>query len=454
MFHAALAQAFEFDLDDPEAPRLAATGLSGMIDRARDFGDLETAAGLAERMVRVLGRLDDGELDEDLWWLRAPVQALLVAGKDEEVRPLLVRLVRLAGEAYEEDANDWSGPLYAQALLDVSDYHSRTGEDRTSVEALAMALDVIADPALSADEPEVLEVAVRGVLSYEAVAVRRGEFAKAEEALGRAHALMVTLAEVDPGPWRSAQAAAVGLKLARMELAAGRAGDAAGRLTAVTRDLEELLSWGPDAEIERTLVDGYRLLGRALAMTSDGSGAETALKSALRIARRRQAAAPGMVEPEVAVAEALEALADHARGAVDTQTAWPLAMEALQLRRSAHAAGAPDATLRLGANLTLLSELAWRREEAELARALADEAILLLRSCQSDDADEPDMRAHWYLLLALLACVPATAAVAGKDAAQALLADARDEYGHVSENVDVTDIAEQIRKLEEYLSVR
>lgn len=454
MFHAALAQAFEFDVDAPDAPRLAATGLSGMIDRARDFGDLETAAGLAERMVRILGRLDDGELDEDLWWLRAPVHALLGAGKDEEVRPLLVRLVRLAGEAYEEDANDWSGPLYAQALLDVSDYHSRTGEDRASVEALAMALDVIADPALSAGEPEVLEVAVRGVLAYEAVAVRRGEFAKSEEALSRAHALMVTLAEVDPGPWRTAQAAAVGLKLARMELAAGRVDEAAGRLSAVTRDLEELLSWGPDADVERTLVDGYRLLGRALAMTRDGSGAEAALKSALRIARRRQAAAPGMVQPEVAVAEVLEALAHHARGADDSQAAWSLAMEALELRRSAHDAGEPDATLRLGANLTLLSELALTREEPELARALADEAIVLLRSCQNEDPDEPDVRAHWYVLLALLASVPATVAVSGKDAAQALLAEARDEYRHVSEKVDVTDIAEQIRTLEEYLSAR
>ncbi|HZX00266.1 MAG TPA: AAA family ATPase [Trueperaceae bacterium] len=453
-FHAALAHAFEFDLDDPDSPRLAATGLSGMIGRARDVGDLETAAALAARMVRVLDRLDDGELDGDLWWLRAPVSALFGMGMDEEARPLLVRLVRLAGEAYEDDANDWSGPLYAQALLDVADFYSRGGEDRKSVESLAMALDVIADPALSPDDPEVLEAAIRAVLAYEANASRRGDLAKAEEALSRAHALMETLAEVDPGPWRSAQSAAVGVRLGRIALVNGRVHEAVKRLVADTGVLEELLAHGPDADIEVSLLQGYHLLGQALGLAGDSRGAGSALRSALRIARQRQAAAPGATEPTSEVADALEGLSKHLRDAGDAQSAWPHATEAMELRRRVHAAGATDATLRLGANLTLLSELAWSREEPNLAQALASEAIALLRSCERHEEEEPDLRVHWFLLLALLAAVPATAAVNGTDAARALLAEASDEYERVSDRVEVPDVADQIRALEEFLAGR
>src|SRR5690606_6843536 len=132
--------------------------------------------------------------------------------------------------------------------LDVADFYSRGGEDRKSVESLAMALDVIADPALSPDDPEVLEAAIRAVLAYEANASRRGDLAKAEEALSRAHALMETLAEVDPGPWRSAQPAAAGVRLGRIALEDGRGHEARKRPVAHTGVREALVAHGPAAD--------------------------------------------------------------------------------------------------------------------------------------------------------------------------------------------------------------
>lgn len=451
-FYAALVDAFEHDLDDPGAPRLAAHGLTKLIDNANRVGDVQTAAGLASRMPRQLERLEDEHLDGDLWWLRAPAKALVAMDALDSAEPLLERLLRLAREGYEDDANEWSIALYGQALLDSAEHLARRRDEDEARQAVALALQVVGEAALSSKDGFLIETATRAELAGAQQAGRAADVTGARAHLDRSLALVETLAVLNPGPWRDAQKAAVAVRVARFDIAARDAIRAEARLAEATKTLSALLSGGGVAGVEEVLLEGLELLAQARDVLHDTAGAMKALEESLGLARRRLAAAPGATAPAAEVADTLVSLARHHHATSDLTAAWEAATEAHEVLRRVLAASALRDDDRVGTILTLLAELAYARGDHALAHQYGVEALSLLRPHTT--APDAQLGAHWRLLRALVAAVPPTAVFEGTATATALVAEARAHLARVQEAIEVPEVEAELADLERFLAVR
>src|SRR5690606_27510780 len=150
-------------------------------------------------------------------------------------RPVLTRLMRLTGEAYEQDVNPWTASMYTEALLDVAEFYDRVGQSDMRQEALAAA--AAAMDSLEGFEPDVeaLETALRLHREYGAYFEEQGQRGDAHVLYSHALELARQLSAIDDGPERRFEAARMLSWLGTNALYAGD--PAAGRI-----DLESALS--------------------------------------------------------------------------------------------------------------------------------------------------------------------------------------------------------------------
>lgn len=434
---AAAVAAFE---DRPEDAKYAAVALHWLVKDASAAGDLHGAAALARRLALVLKTLGDDQ-DGDLSWLRDAQNALAMVGDTDARRPLLARLLRLAGDAHDEAVTAWTVPLYLNALLDVADFQRGAGDDERADEAMNMAVKVLveAQGQVPEDDVAVLAAAVR---VHEAVAAwhaARGQVAEAAELQENALALTQRVAELDPGPDRAVHLANARLELARARMGAVRPEEAEELIQAALSDLRAWLAGRTDVGVESSLRDALHLAAHAAKAGGDEEAALARFEEALAIDRRHHDAAPGAPGMARALARSLEMVGEQRALTGDLAEAWTLMREAVELRRSVAERNSQEA-LWLGVSLYRAAGVAARREELPLAHGLALEALALLRPLQSgheSSAGGEPLAARWHLANALLTAVQPVLRTEGVQACAALLTEARRL---------VTGVPEQVRE--------
>ncbi|HEX7041475.1 MAG TPA: AAA family ATPase [Trueperaceae bacterium] len=422
---AAAAAAFE---GRPEDARFAAAALHWLVRDAAAAGDVHGAAALARRLAAVLETLGDDQ-DGDLSWLRDAQGALAQAGDTVARRPLLARLLRLAGDAYDAAVTEWTVSLYLHALLDVAAFHEDAGDEGRAGEALRAALQVVEESAarVSADDVSVLEAFARVHETVAAWHASRGHVGYASELREGALAIVERIAALDPGPEGPPRLAAARVELARLRASAGEWEEAEALVEVALGELRARLGRGGDAVVEAGLRDALDVAAHVAHARGDEAAALDRLEERLAIARRHHDAAPGAPGVTRALAHALARVAELRALAGDLSAAWALACESVELRRSLADRSDSEAVW-LGASLYAAAGLAARREEVSLAHGLAREALGVLRPLPVEagtaQGGEP-LAARWHLVRALLAAVPPTLGVEGREAAAALLAEAR-----------------------------
>ncbi len=422
---AAAAAAFE---DGPEDARFAAAALHWLVRDASAAGDVHGAAALARRLAAVLETLGDDQ-DGDLSWLRDAQGALAQAGDEAARRPLLARLLRLAGDAYDVAVTEWTAALYLNALLDVAAFHEAAGDEGRAGEALREALHVVeaSAPRVSADDVRVLEAFAR---VHEAVAAwhaSRGHLEYASALRVDALAIVERIAALEPGPDGPLRLAAARVEVARLRAAAGEWEEAATLVESALAALRDRLGPGGDVVVEAGLREALDVAAHVAHARGDEAAALDHLEEGLAIARRHHDAAPGAPGVTRALAHALGRVAAQRERAGDPSGAWSPARESVELRRTLAGRGGGDA-LWLGVSLYAAASLAARREEPSLAHGLAREALEVLRPLPVGAGTAPGgepLAARWHLVRALLTAVPLTLAVEGREASAALLEEAR-----------------------------
>ena len=422
---AAAVAAFE---DRPEDARFAVAALHWLVQDATGAGDVHGAGALARRMAVLLEALGDDQ-DGDLLWLRDAQGALAAVGETDARRPLLARLLRLAGDAYDEGVTAWSVSLYLNALLDVADFYEGVGDGEGANEALNWAMKVLVESEgqVDGDDVDVLAAAVRvheAVAAWHAV---RGYVGYASELREHALALTERIAVVDPGPNRPVHLADARVELAKTRLAAGLPEEAEALVQAALGELRAWLAQRGDAGVESRLRDALDVAAHVASARGDESAALAWFEEALAIDRRHHDAAPGAPGMARALAHSLSRVAEQRARLGDLAGAWPAAREAVELRRALAARDAREAVW-LGASLRVTASVAALREELSLAHALAREAVDVLRPLQAGaggSAGGEPLAARWHLANALLAAVQPALRLEGAGAAAALLDEVR-----------------------------
>ncbi|MFA5550281.1 MAG: AAA family ATPase, partial [Trueperaceae bacterium] len=278
--------------DDSEERRMAAQGLYRLSMFTSLKGELQVAHEQAVRLAALLDELPDDRLDPNLGWLRSVNDALAFMGDTAAQRPVLSRLLRLTGEAYEDDVNTWSASMYTEALLDVAEFYDRVGKSDLRQEALATA--AAAMQSLDGFEPDVesLETALRLHREYGAYFEEQGQLSDARVLFAHALELVHQLSAIDDGPRRRFEAARM---LSRIGANALYAGDtAAGHrdLGSAVNQLRELVDAFPGVTLEIHLVTALDDLAEARRREGDYRRAEEVLEEVLGVMRRHREMAP------------------------------------------------------------------------------------------------------------------------------------------------------------------
>ena len=463
--------------DDPEAGRYAAAALHRLVRDARRAGDVHASGALARRLAVVLERQGDDQ-DGDLTWLRTAQAALAEVGDTAARRPLLVRLIRLARDAYDDDVNEWSLALYLHALIDVASFHADRGDEGRATDTLYEAVRALAeaDGLVAADDVGVLVAAVRVQEALASHLTARGEADDSASLREHVVALVERLAALDPGPARAVALAAARVELARSRMHAGRLDEASELVGSAVAELRARLGDGDDVAVELQLGIALDVAGHVARARGDADAALASYEASLAIARRHHDAAPGAPGVAEGLAESLTFVADQRARTGDLATAWELACEALELRRRL-AVGGGSAVTWLGVSLYTAAALAARREETTLAHGLAREALEALRPLHGDGAaagagaagvgaeaapgaggvvgspGAGSIAGRWHLVRALTIAAQPVLRVEGPEAAAALLAEARELASGVPDAVrrEFDALLEGLAGLEEHV---
>lgn len=414
-----------------EDAKYAAVALHWLLRDAMATGDLHGAAALARRLAVVLETLGDDQ-DGDLAWLHDAVAALMAVDDAEAVRPLLVRLLRLAGEAYDEAVTEWTVPLYITALMDASSFYAGVGDQENSHGAAMLAVNVLveAQGQVSEDDTQVLAASVR-VHEYMAEWLSsRGHLADALQVRENTLALIARIRELEPGR------GPLGLANARVALAgelvkAGRHEDAEPLVEAALADLRamqaEVVDMGAEWGLEMFLSGALDVAGQVARARGGEAKALRRFEESLEIDRRHHEATPGATATAWRLAHALTRVADQRSRVGDQAGAWAAVCEAVELRRVL-ATGSGEGALWLGESLRLAAGVAAQREDLPAAHELAQEALLVLRRLhQSPDlhGEEENLDVRWNLIGGLIAAVMPALRVEGAEAAAALVTEAQ-----------------------------
>ena len=412
--------------DDVEERRYAAHCLHLLSRAMRESGELQVAYATALRQATVLESLPDESLDGDLAWLRAVNDTLAAVGDLDAQRPVLTRLVSLTGATYDDDVNTWSAGMYAEALLDVADFHAELGQSQLRSEALAMAVDVMASLDDLSEDLAALETSLRLHRTYGEWLVERGEVAAAADVQRAANDIAGHLAAADDGPGRRFDLAVARRNLARTSVLRGDTDAAIAAFESAATELRELLALDSSVTLEIQLVTTLDDLADTLEIEERDAEAETLRTECLAIMRRHLTLAPEAARTRSNLADALERLALARTKSRAYESAWDMSREAVELRRAVvMQTGSGSAESALGVSLARAAEIAARRGAVEDGYGPAREALSLLRAAHER---EGNARSAWRLVYAIKVAVPHEVAHAGLAAARTLLSEADAVY--------------------------
>jgi len=384
---------------EEERRRLAAQGLHVLAQHASGTGELLVAHQLAARQAQLLETISDEHQDGDLAWLRATNDILTTAGDREARRSVLARLVRLTGEAYDDDENAWSASLYAQVLMDVAEFHEAVANQELRAEAINGAVSVI--NSLEGFDPDVavLEASLRLHRMYAAWFDEYGQLNDAMETYRYALDVAHQLQQLDDHPARRLQVATVQSELGTNALIRGEAKEALGQLQAASATLRELATGAGNMQLDISLCSALDSEADALMAAGRPQEGEVLLTEVLDTVRRHLDMAPGNPRTTANVADALERLAVLQRLLGKNESAWQHIQEAVTLRRSVaeRSDSVPDHSL-LGYSLTRAADIAGALGAVDVGTEFAKEAVDLQRRVSRADASA---RAAWRLLFAV-----------------------------------------------------
>ncbi len=379
--------AFEQASDEADR-RLAAHGLFLLLVDAREQGDVARALDLARRLASVVAAIGDEHLDGDLAWLRAADAAFALAGEADARRPLLQRLLRLTGEAYDDDANPWSARMYLRTLLDVSEFHVAQGATELADEAMGLALQVVT--AIDAEDDDVATWTTVGAWFRRLAQwlLARGAFADAAAMARQAVMLARHVLALEPTADAHLDLAAALRTTLRAFPLAGVELDAVAAAQEAVEQAREATRLGATADARLDLAAALDALAAAQVGAGEVASAGAAMQESLAIARALHEAS-GVARAHLRdVADSLERLARLGLVTDAHDAAWEHAEEAVAARREARAGSdAPEDAALLGQALTLAARVAAARSERQQAKALAREAAELLeRTWRPGDA--------------------------------------------------------------------
>lgn len=379
--------AFEQASDEADR-RLAAHGLFLLLVDAREQGDVARALDLARRLASVVAAIGDEHLDGDLAWLRAADAAFALAGEADARRPLLQRLLRLTGEAYDDDANPWSARMYLRTLLDVSEFHVAQGATELADEAMGLALQVVT--AIDAEDDDVATWTTVGAWFRRLAQwlLARGAFADAAAMARQAVMLARHVLALEPTADAHLDLAAALRTTLRAFPLAGVELDAVAAAQEAVEQAREATRLGATADARLDLAAALDALAAAQVGAGEVASAGAAMQESLAIARALHEAS-GVARAHLRdVADSLERLARLGLVTDAHDAAWEHAEEAVAARREARAGSdAPEDAALLGQALTLAARVAAARSERHQAKALAREAAELLeRTWRPGDA--------------------------------------------------------------------
>lgn len=420
-----LGAALYSESPDVEERRIAAHSLHLLSSRFHATGELQVAHVTARRQAALLDTLPDDRLDGDLAWLRAVNDTLAAVGDLAAQRPVLERLVRLTGATFDDDVNTWSASMYAQALMDVADFHESLGDQEPRADALATAAGVMASLDGFEEDLEALETALRLHGLYGDLFVEAGEFERAVEVQRWALDAARRLIEVDDGPRRRFELALVQRQVGRSALLKGDAAAASADLAEAAATLRELSARDASVSTEIQLISTLDDLADAHIQADDLAAAEPLLVEGLQTMRRHLTLAPEASRTRNNLADALERLAEVRRLLADPGAAWELLREAVTLRRSVlDQLGTGRAAADLGFSLARAAAAAAAARGSAAhddGHALAHEGLELLREAWAHDRG---VRSAWRLLYGVKVALPFALARSGLAATRALLYEA------------------------------
>ena len=385
--------------DDSEERRLAVQGLTELAMILKHSGELQVAHELALRQAALLEQLPDERLDADLVWLRSVNDTLAGVGDTDAQRPVLTRLLRLTGEAYEEDVNTWSASMYAEALMDVAEFYEQAGRTDQYHEALVTAVAAI--NSLEGLEPTVesLETSLRLHRQFGAYFEQQGQLDDARTVYAHALQLAYHLSAVDDGPRRRFDIAQVQGRMGANALYAGDTAAARRDLEPAVDQLRELVATQPSVTLEIRLVATLDSLAEVYRREGDRQRAEELLGEGLALSRRHHEMAPDAAQSVSNLADALERLAGGWRAEDKLDAAWTALDEANDLRRRAfELSGTAQDGAMLGYSLVRAAQVAVGAGFYDEGYTRLAEALTLLRAAWSSDASPSN---GWRLLQAL-----------------------------------------------------
>lgn len=414
-----------------EDERIAAHSLHQLQVAAGNERDLHAAYALAKRQAAVLSRLPDERLDDDLAWLRGANSALAAFGDQGAQRPLLVRLVELTGDTFDDDVNEWSTAMYTEALLDVAEFHQGRGDQQMRGEALAQAVVALTQPQLDPDDLGLLQASLRLHRLHGAWFLESGRYTDSLTTQQHAARVARRLAELDPAPARRYEQAVSLAQLGRSALAAADIGYATSQLERAVDDLRLLLTEFPGPGIEIQLAATLDDLAAAEGRSDDLSEAAVLLTESLELMRKHHAISPEAAQSRANLADSLERLAEVGRLRGDLDDALRLAVEAVALRRQVfEREGGALAATDLGRSLVVAAQLEYLRGDLDAARQSAVAGLSLLRQM---NVSEGNVAGRWHLLHGISVALPIELASSGAPAARSLLAEADQTYDEVPE---------------------
>ncbi len=432
--------------DDEEERRLAAHGLHRLTLAASTAGELQVAHGLAVRQAALLEGISDARQDGDLAWLRLTNDVLATAADTEARRSVLTRLVRLTGEAYEDDVNTWSAALYAQVLMDVAEFHEEAGAQELRSEAINAAVSVVQSLDGFEPEVEVLEASLRLHRMYAAWFDEYGRLDDALETYRYALGVANQLLALEDDPVRRLQVATVQSEVGTNALLRGDARGALPDLEQAAATLRALAEGAASVDLDIRLSTALDHLADAYSATGRPRDAETLLVEVLELMRRHLNMAPDAPRTMANVADALERLTVLQQRLGAGAGAAQHIREAVALRRTVaeRSRAVPDYAM-LGYSLTRAGEIVGSQGAVAEGHEYVTEAVNLSRRvCASDTS----ARAAWRLLLALKVALDYALHRTDLEAARELLAEVDAVKGRLEPDA-LTPITPYLRDIEE-----
>lgn len=439
------ADLFETSADEEER-RLAAHGLHRLTLAASTAGELQVAHGLAVRQAALLEGISDARQDGDLAWLRLTNDVLATAADTEARRSVLTRLVRLTGEAYEDDVNTWSAALYAQVLMDVAEFHEEAGAQELRSEAINAAVSVVQSLDGFEPEVEVLEASLRLHRMYAAWFDEYGRLDDALETYRYALGVANQLLALEDDPVRRLQVATVQSEVGTNALLRGDARGALPDLEQAAATLRALAEGAVSVDLDIRLSTALDHLADAYSATGRPRDAEALLVEVLELMRRHLNMAPDAPRTMANVADALERLTVLQRRLGAGAAAAQHIREAVALRRAVaeRSRAVPDYAM-LGYSLTRAGEIVGSQGAVAEGHEYVTEAVNLSRRVCTNDTSA---RAAWRLLLALKVALDYALHRTDLEAARELLTEVDAVKGRLEPDA-LTPITPYLRDIEE-----